>query len=139
MNKRTVYFLWLLTDLCLAAGLLFWPPALLGAIVVTTIHNLWFVLARPNNPGFSLQVRFTYLALLILGQLPYCQWINWIQLLGTTALLTVDYCPLARLLSLAHWNRQQPLSWALITHTIFTPPVSGSFMQAQAGQQHPKP
>jgi len=129
MSERTIYINWLITDLFLAAGLLFWPPALFGAIAFTTVHNLYFVLRNPGIDSFPLQVRFVYLGLLIIGQLPYCQWINWIQLLGTTALLTVDYCPLARMLSLAPWNRQQPLSWELFRKAIFTPPLSGSILQ----------
>lgn len=129
MSERTIYINWLITDLFLAAGLLFWPPALFGAIAFTTVHNLYFVLRNPGIDSFPLQVRFVYLGLLIIGQLPYCQWINWIQLLGTTALLTVDYCPLARMLSLAPWNRQQPLSWELFRKAIFTPPLNGSILQ----------
>ena len=129
MSERTIYSYWLITDLFLAAGLLLWPPALYAAIAVTTLHNLHFVLRNPGIHSFPLQVRFIYLGLLIIGQLPYCQWINWIQLLGTTALVTIDYCPLARILSLAPWNRQQPLTWGLFTKAIFTPPVKGSILQ----------
>jgi len=129
MSERTIYIYWLITDLFLAAGLLYWPPALYGAIAVTTIHNLYFVMRSHGNQGFSLQVRFIYLALLIIGQLPYCRWINWIQLAGTTALVTIDYCPLARILSLAPWNRTVPMSWSLFTKAIFTPPVNGSIQQ----------
>lgn len=130
MTERTIYIYWLLTDMLLAAGLFLWPPALYAAIAVTTVHNLHFVLRTPDIHGFSLQVRFIYLGLLVIGQLPYCRWINWIQLLGTTALVTIDYCPLARILSLAPWNRQQPLTWELFTKAIFTPPVKGSILQA---------
>jgi len=129
MSKHAIYLYWLITDLFLAIGLIAWSPALYAAILVTALHSIYFLVRSTGNNSFPLQVRFVYLGLLILGQLPYCQWINWIQLFGTTALLTVDYCPLARLLSLAPWNRRQPLSWNLFTKAIFTPPVNGSILQ----------
>jgi hypothetical protein len=129
MNERTIYIYWLITDLFLAVGLLFWPPALFAAMAVTTVHNVHFMMRYPGTGSFPLQVRFTYLGLLLIGQLPYCQWINWVQLIGTTALLTTGYCPLARLLSLAPWNRSQSLSWELFAKALFTPPVNGSILQ----------
>ncbi len=129
MSERATWINWLVTDLLLAVGLIVWPPALLAAIAATTLHNLYYVMRTPGADGFTLQVRFVYLGLLIAGQLPYCSWINWVQLVGTTALLAVDYCPLARMLSLAPWNRRQPMSWALFTKAIFTRPVNGSILQ----------
>ncbi len=129
MTEKHIYICWLMTDLLLGMGLLVWPPALWAAIVFTTLHSVCFVASRPDASSFTLQVRFVYLALLIIGQLPYCRWINWIQLFGTTALLTVDYCPLARVLSLAPWNRSQPLNAGLVARALFTPPVRGSILQ----------
>ncbi|MBW0148037.1 hypothetical protein [Marinobacter arenosus] len=129
MIRYTRHIGWIFTNLFLAAGLVFWPPALYAAILVTVAHCLVFVARYDGPSSFPLQVRFVYLALLIIGLMPYCQWINWIQLLGTTALITVDYCPLARLLSLASWNRDKPLSLELIRTTFLTPPVSGSFLK----------
>lgn len=129
MSKRTTQLNWLSIDICLAIGLTVWTPALSIAIALTTVSNLWFMANYQGNSSFPVQVRFIYLTLLVIGQLPYCQWINWIQLFGTTALLTVDYCPLARLLTLTPMYRQQPLSWQLVRNTFLTPPVNGSFLQ----------
>lgn len=129
MGERTIYGYWLITDLFLAAGLFFWPPALLAAIVLTAVHSVHFLLRQPDMTSFPMQVRTGYLALLIIGQVPYFRWVNWIQLIGTTALLTTGYCPLARILSLAPWNRNQPMSWGLFSKAVFTPPVDGSIVQ----------
>lgn len=129
MSHKTITACWAIVVLLLATGLIFWPPALWAAIGFTTVYNLCFMYLTPKPQHFSLQVRFVYLGLLLLGQLPYCSLINWVQLFGTTALITVDYCPLARLLSLAPWNRNRALSLALVKTVLFSPPIPGSFIQ----------
>jgi len=129
MNERTIYCYWLITDLFLALGLLYRPSALYAAIAMTAIHSVHFLLRQPGITRFPMQVRIGYLTLLAIGQLPYMRWINWLQLAGTSALLTTGYCPLARLLSLAPWNRKQPMSRELFNRAIFTPPVNGSILQ----------
>ena len=50
-----------------------------------------------------------------------------------TAVVTVGYCPLARVLALMPWNRRQPLSLQIIWKTIVTPPVDGSLLAARSG------
>ena len=135
MNERTIMSCWLITDVLLAIGLLYAPLALWAAIVFTATHNFYFLARRPQGANFTLQVRFVYLCLLVIGQLPYCRWINWVQLAGTTALLTAGYCPLARILSLAPWNRTQPINLGLLRKAIFTPPVNGSILDVTTSSQ----
>lgn len=129
MSERQIVLCWSITAVLLGLGLTVWSPGLITAILFTTVHNACYLALNPNASHFSLQVRFVYLGLLLVGQLPYCQWINWVQLLGTTALITAGYCPLARLLCLASWNRSLPLTWSLVTTVLMTPPVKGSFNQ----------
>lgn len=129
MSERTIYGYWLVTALFLAIGLLVSPPALFLAMAVTLIHAIHYLSRHAAVRAFPMQVRIGYLGLLILGQLAFLDWVNWVQLIGTTALLTTGYCPLARILSLAPWNRNRPLSWDLFVTAIFTPPVSGSIIQ----------
>ena len=129
MNERTIYYYWLLTNILLAAGLLISPYVLYLAMAVTMVHSVHLLVLQPGITFFPMQVRIGYLVLLILGQGAFLAWIHWIQLLGTTALLTTGYCPLARVLSLAPWNRNRPFSWNLFVTAIFTPPVSGSIVQ----------
>jgi hypothetical protein len=129
MNERTIYTYWLASALSIAVGLLIWPPALFLAMAVTSVHSLHFLLHPPRIGAFPMQVRIGFLGLLVLGQAPYFGWVNWIQLAGTTALLTVGYCPLARVLSLMPWNRTHPMSWKLFVTAIFPPPVEGSILE----------
>lgn len=129
MNERTIRAYWLVTDLFLATGLLLWPPALYPAMAVTLIHCVHFLRRSPGITAFPMQVRIGYLGLLILGQAPFFGWVNWVQLAGTTALLTTGYCPLARILSLMPWNRAREMSWKLFVTAIFSPPVDGSILQ----------
>ena len=129
MHKYTIWFYWLVTDVCLALGLILWPEMLYGAMAVVALHSVHFYSRSAHVFSFPMQVRLGYLGLLVLGQLPYCSWINWVQLVGTTALLTVDYCPLARMLSLMPWNRAQVLSWTFFRKAIFSMPVNGSIIQ----------
>jgi hypothetical protein len=84
--------------------------------------------------AFPVQVRLGYLLLLALGTVPYLGFIHWIQLAGTTAVVTVNYCPLARFLSLMPWNRKRPLTAALVWHTVVLPPVAGSVLDVHSGK-----
>ena len=128
MNTRSIWVYWFITDVTLAIGLMLWPAALFVSMLVVGVHSVHCFGYRPHVFAFPMQVRLVYLGLLILGQLPYMTWINWVQLAGTTAFLLVGYCPLARLLSMMPWNRNQPISWRLFRVALFTPPVSGSIL-----------
>ena len=128
MNPRLVYQYWLLTAVALGAGLTVWPPGILIAMVVTAAHTVHFFVYRPQAGAFPIQVRVGFLGLLALGQLPYLGWLNWVLCVGVASLLIFGYCPLARLLSLAPWNRSRPMSWNLVRTALFSPPVAGSII-----------
>jgi len=128
MNKYYVWTVWFITDICLATGLMYSPVMLYVGMAVVALHSIHFYKFSHHAFSFPMQVRLIYLGFLILGQLPYCRWINWIQLAGTTALITVDYCPLARTLSLMSWNRTRALTWKFFQTAIFSRPVSGSII-----------
>jgi membrane protein implicated in regulation of membrane protease activity len=55
---------------------------------------------------------------------------DWILLAGTAASVLVDYCLMARMLSLLPWNRRAPLTWHLVVRTFLRPPVRGSILGA---------
>jgi hypothetical protein len=63
---------------------------------------------------------------------PPLSFIHWIQLVGTTAVVTVGYCPLARIMVLMPWNRSRPLTVALAWNTIISPPVADSILEVHA-------
>jgi len=70
-----------------------------------------------------------------LGTIPPLDFIHWIQLAGTAAVVTVGYCPLARILVLMPWNRRRPLTAAQVRNTIVAPPVAGSIMEEHTGSR----
>ena len=112
------WWYWFLTVSLLGAGLFGWPAGIYVAILLCGFqigHVIW--LTR-DLTAFSVQVRVAYLAMLIAGLWGPLQWIHWMQLAGTTARVLVGYCLLARALSLAPWNRRQPVSFALIRRTF---------------------
>jgi len=114
------WWYWLLTAGLLGAGLLVWPAGIYVAILLCAVqigHVIW--LTR-DVTAFPVQVRVAYLAMLIAGLWEPLQWIHWMQLAGTTARVLIGYCLLARTLSLAPWNRSQPVSFALIQRTFLS-------------------
>ncbi len=136
MKKRvgTVgWWYWAITLTLLALWLLFGnQDAIAAAIGLTVVQAIHFALRAGDPVSFSVQVRSGYLALLVLGLFPPLRFIHWIQLLGTTALVTVDYCPLARALVLLPWNRRQPFSLALVRRVFFSRPAEGSIRDVLA-------
>ena len=85
---------------------------------------------RTGDPlATAVQVRLGYLALLVLGLAPAAQWFHWVQLAGTSAMVAVGYCPLARMLSLAAWNRDEPLTADLFRKTFLTRAPAGGILR----------
>jgi hypothetical protein len=114
------WWYWFLTVILLAAGLFGKPEALLLAMALCAVQTIHVTRLTQDITAFPVQVRITYLAMLVAGLWEPLQWIHWIQLVGTTARVLIGYCLLARTLSLAPWNRWQPLSFALIKRTFLT-------------------
>jgi hypothetical protein len=67
--------------------------AVVGLNIIQVIH---FALREKSVTAFPVQVRTTYLGLLFLSQAPYMIWILWWQLIGTAAMVSFNYCFLAR-------------------------------------------
>jgi len=114
------WWYWFLTAGLLGVGLFGWPTAIYVAILLCAVqigHVIW---VTRDLTAFPVQVRVAYLAMLIAGLWGPLQWIHWMQLAGTTARVLVGYCLLARTLSLAPWNRWQPVSLALIRRTFLS-------------------
>lgn len=115
------WWYWLVTAGLLSTGLLLGrSEGIVMAIAlcaVQIIHAAW--LTR-GLTAFPVQVRIAYLAMLIAGLWGPLQWIHWMQLAGTTARVLIGYCLLARALSLAPWNRWQPLTFALLKRTFLS-------------------
>lgn len=133
-TKTLDWWYWLVTDLMLVSALAGGPGGLAPVILLTCIQLGHYLLRERAPAAFPVQVRAGYLLLLLIGQWPPLAFIHWVQLAGTTAMVTVGYCPLARMLSLLPWNRSRPFSLALLRQTILMPPSRGSVLEALARQ-----
>jgi hypothetical protein len=114
------WWYWFLTVGLLGTALLGWRSGIYMTILLCAVqigHVIW--LTR-DVAAFPVQVRVAYLVMLIAGLWEPLQWIHWMQWAGTTARVLVGYCLLARTLSLAPWNRQQPVSFGLIRRTFLS-------------------
>jgi hypothetical protein len=127
--KDISWWYWMVMVVLLAAGLIGNAQAFHIAIAVGVIQALHYYARHHSLISFPVQVRLSYLGLLIMAQWDPLHFIYWIQLAGTTAMVTADYCPLARFLSLMPWNRSVPFSYALLHRTVFSPPVKGNILQ----------
>ena len=133
------WWYWVLTDGLLGAGLFGWPEGIFLAVGVCAVQILHVVWLTRDPTAFPVQVRIAYLAMLIAGLWEPLQWIHWTQLAGTSARVLAGYCLLARTLSLAPWNRWQPLSRHLITYTFLSlqaavPPCGAVFRRMSLEQ-----
>ncbi len=115
------WWYWLATVALLGIGLLGWSPGIWLAMALCLIQIAHVFRLVRNVTAFPLQVRVAYAMLLAAGLWAPLQWIHLIQLVGTTARVLVGYCLLARTLSLAPWNRRQPLTWSMLRRTFFSP------------------
>ncbi len=135
------WWYWVLTVGLLSLGLLGWPAGIWFAMTLCMVQ-LWHVVWLTRDiTAFPVQVRVAYLVLLMAGLWEPLQWIHWMQLAGTTARILVGYCLLARTLSLAPWNRWQPLSLDLITRTFLSlqaavPPCGEVFRRMSLERVH---
>jgi hypothetical protein len=124
--RRLEWWYWVVADVLLALALLVerhWFAPALAFNLLQAVHIAW---RRDSLLHFSSQVRIGYLLWLVAGLLPGLFWMHWIQLAGTTAMISVGYCPLARMLSLLPWNRVHPFTLRLVLSTFLAPPRSGS-------------
>ena len=103
--------------------------SLQAVIALNMVQVIHFIARERSMSAFPVQVRVAYLGLLFLAQAPYMLWIFWVQLIGTTAMVTFDYCFLARCLSLMPWNKTEGYSLDLIKRTFFSAPVEGNVLQ----------
>ncbi|MEJ2325437.1 MAG: hypothetical protein P8Y25_00900 [Chromatiaceae bacterium] len=130
-HLRTIaWWYWLVTGVLLAGALTGCPLGFAPPIGLTLVHTLHFVRREGSMKAFPVQVRIGYLLWMLAGLWAPLGFFHWIQLSGTTAAVLVDYCPMARMVSLLPWNRRSPLTWRLVVRTFLQPPVRGSILSA---------
>jgi len=120
---------WLVTGILVAAGLAGFDWGIPAAIALTAIQCVHFAAMGHGVASLPGQVRAAYLLLLVVGLWPPLAFVHVLQCVGTWASVLVDYCPLARLMSLLPWHRAEPLSWATVRWTLFAPPGPGSIAE----------
>lgn len=116
---------WATTIPLLAAHLVGYPWALPATMVLCAAVGVYFLIRIGQLRPYPVQVRFAYLGLLAAGTLPGFGWIHWVQIAGTTAMVTVGYCPLIRALSLLPPNRSEPLTPSFVWQTFVKEPCVG--------------
>ncbi len=114
------WWYWVLTLGLLGIGLVGQPAGIWLAMALCAVQIGHVVRLTRNITAFPVQVRGAYLGLLFAGMWGPLQWIHWMQLAGTTARIMAGYCLLARALSLAPWNRRQPLTSGLLRRTFLS-------------------
>jgi hypothetical protein len=87
-----------------------------------------------DGRAIAVQVRLTFLAFLVLGLPPAARWIHWLPLAGMTSMVTIGYCPLARMLALMPWNREEPLTAGLVGRTFLSRPSGGGILRRNGVQ-----
>ncbi|HSG99498.1 MAG TPA: hypothetical protein VLB27_05585, partial [candidate division Zixibacteria bacterium] len=131
LKKRSLsWWYWVPTVDMLGMGVISgWATAFHIAIAITLVqfaHYAW----RTENPlSFPAQHRLAYLALLLIGQIPGLQALYWVPLITVSTLLLFGYCPLARALSLAPWNRNKALNWRVIQRAFTAKSERGAELQ----------
>jgi hypothetical protein len=127
-NIVSFYLIW--TLIALLAGLLVSPAWFYVAIALCVVQVVHFGIEDKNFFSFSCQVRLAMIGILLMIVLVEpMRWFGWVMVVGLTARLTVNYCLLARLVSLLPWNSKKPFSLSLVKEVIFSPPVKGSCLK----------
>ena len=125
MPRNLGWWVWAITALCLAAGLMSFSSGYYAAIVISAIQTVVFDFKEGSLLAFPVQIRLAYTGLLMLCQVPSLGWLYWVPTVGTFALVLFGYCLMARILSLLPGNSTEPMSLDLIRRTFLTPPVAG--------------
>jgi hypothetical protein len=117
---RLWWWLWSSTGLALTASLAGWAPGLRLAVALALAQVVHQAIRTRGLWALSVQVRFLFLLVVLLGALPGLRVLHVVQVLGIVVRVGLDYCLAARLLRLMPWNRHAPLTLALL-RTTFAP------------------
>lgn len=126
--KSLVWNLWFVTWIGLLFG--YYDRIAWNWVVnFSAAHALLFIaLFGFRLDPFPVQVRLAYFAWVAAGTYVLCMEIlMWITTVGLAANLIVGYCPLARMMTLLPWNRNEGISWSLVKRTFLSAPTEGRF------------
>ena len=128
IRKRFVWVLWLVTWIGVLAGL-FDREFYEYVVIFSAAHALLVLfLLRFRVSAFPAQVRIAYCIWVVVGTYaPYMVILMHITTIGLATNLFANYCPLARMMYLLPWNREEPFSLNLVARVFLSPPVAGEF------------
>ena len=127
-RKGLVWGLWFITWVGLIAGVR--DPVFFEYVVAfSALHALLFLaLFQFRVRPFPVQVRIGYFAWVAVGTyVPYMTVLMYITLVGLATNLFIGYCPLARMMYLLPWNRDEQFSLNLLRRVFFSAPMAGKF------------
>jgi len=127
-RKTIVWGFWFITWVGLMLGFIY-RDFYDYVVIFSTVHTLlFFFLFGFKIKAFPVQLRIAYLIWVAVGTyVPHLEILMYITTIGLASNLFVGYCPLARLMYLLPWNREEPFSINLLKRVVFTPPVQGRF------------
>lgn len=131
-NLDLVWWYWAATTVLLLCAAFNIEHSMQAVIALNVIQVIHFIIREKSLTAFPVEVRVTYLAMLIVSMAPYMIWIFWWQLIGTLAMVMFRYCFLARLMSLMPWHlatNNTAFNFNLVKRTFLTAPVAGNIMQ----------
>lgn len=98
-------------------------------VVCWGLGTIDLVRRRGDWLAMSVQVRFTYAAMLVLGLLPGMAWLHGVQLVGTTARVVTGYCLLERELRIMPWHAVEPMTLRAMWRTLTAKPGAGGLLR----------
>ena len=128
VRKKLIWGLWFITWVGLIAGI--GDQAYFKYVVAfSALHAVaFFVLFGFSVRPFPVQVRIGYLVWVAIGTyVPHMVILMYVTLVGLGTNLFLGYCPLARMMYLLPWNRDETLSLDLARRVFFSAPVAGKF------------
>ncbi len=130
-RKQLIWVLWFITWAGLIGGL-FDRVYFEYVVFFSAAHALLFLfLFGFDAKPFPVQVRIAYFVWVAVGTyVPYMVLLMYITLVGLATNLFLGYCPLARMMYLMPWNRDEKFSVELLGRVFLSPPVAGKFQPA---------
>ncbi len=119
---------WTATAVLLTVGVLGGYGRALPAIALTLVQLGHFAWRDRRGSSLTMQVRWLYLSILLLGQWPPLAVLHLLAIVGVWMNVLFGYCLAARLLSLMPWNRRAPFSAKLVAWTFLSPPRANSIL-----------
>jgi len=134
VRKPLIWGLWFVTWLGLVGGL-FDRVYFEYVVVFSALHAVLFLALNGFKiKPFPVQVRIAYVVWVAVGTyFPNMLFLMYITLVGLATNIFLGYCPLARMMYLMPWNRDEPFSLNLVGRVFLSSPVQGQFRPVSEG------